>query len=251
MLNQINRLRSLYEASSKHSGYQTLAKPLEEYINVSTPMITRHESARMEFISQFVDFQEKSVVDIGGNTGYFSFGALAEGARNVEYFDGNRDHADFVKLAANLLQVNADLIVHERYFDFNIKDVRCDVMFLLNVLHHIGEDFGDPDMNLSEAKREILKRINSLASVVDLLVFQMGFCWKGNVETLLFDHGTKSEMLQFIGEQTREYWSVLSIGIAESRLGEIIYLPLDAKNIWRDDHLGEFLNRPIFILKSK
>ena len=44
---------------------------------------------------------------------------------------------------------------------------------------------------------------------------------------------------------------IRNIGIAESAGDKIIYNELDSKNIERQDSLGEFLNRPIFIMESK
>ena len=46
-------------------------------------------------------------------------------------------------------------------------------------------------------------------------------------------------------------WAVQAIGIAERHDGRVVYRDLDARNIDRDDSLGEFLNRPLFILRSR
>jgi hypothetical protein len=48
---------------------------------------------------------------------------------------------------------------------------------LFNVIHHLGDDFGDKSLSMEKQKDEggivifIIKRISSL---------QMGFCWKGD-----------------------------------------------------------------------
>lgn len=45
---------------------------------------------------------------------------------------------------------------------------------------------------------------------------------------------------------------MLVVGIAQRSEGGLIeYIELNDENIKRDDSLGEFLNRPIFVLKSK
>lgn len=79
----------------------------------------------------------------------------------------------------------------------------------------------------------------------------MGFNWKGDSKECLFENGTKAEMEQFLKEGTKDYWNILFIGIAEKQNNDIIYQEMNKDNNKRQDDLGEFLNRPIFILKSK
>ena len=57
-------------------------------------------------------------------------------------------------------------------------------------------------------------------------------------------------MINFISEGTKEFCKIIDIGIAEKKDNLIVYASRNEKNIQRDDTLGEFLNRPIFILKS-
>ncbi|MCF6204852.1 MAG: hypothetical protein L3J59_14485, partial [Methylococcaceae bacterium] len=83
------------------------------------------------------------------------------------------------------------------------------------------------------------------------LVFQLGFNWKGDVKKPLFKNGTKEEMISFITKGVESSWEVKSIGIAEKTNNKYIYKNINTNNIKRDDSLGEFLNRPLFILKSK
>ena len=64
-------------------------------------------------------------------------------------------------------------------------------------------------------------------------------------------NGTKREIIEFVEEGTKDSWVIRNIGIAESAGDNIIYNELNSKNIERQDSLGEFRNRPIFILESK
>ena len=64
-------------------------------------------------------------------------------------------------------------------------------------------------------------------------------------------YGTKKELIEFINTITRVNWLVKKIGVAETSNAQIIYQDLNSKNIQRQDYLGEFLNRPMFILQSK
>jgi hypothetical protein len=83
------------------------------------------------------------------------------------------------------------------------------------------------------------------------LVLQIGFNWHGNIEQPLFLKGTKREMINFVTDGTENNWEICSIGVAQSVEGEIVYCDLNESNIERNDSLGEFLNRPIFIMKSR
>ena len=136
-------------------------------------------------------------------------------------------------------------------FTNELDDDTYDVVLLLNVLHHLGDDYGDQSFSLTKAKENIIKQLNSMAAKADLMIFQMGFNWKGDTNTCLFENGTKEELISFIEAGIKDHWVVLEIAVAE-REGELItYKKLNDKNIERDNSLGEFLNRPVFILKSK
>jgi len=122
---------------------------------------------------------------------------------------------------------------------------------LLNVLHHVGDDYGDPSHSIESAKQNVLNSLSALAKRTKYLIFQLGFNWKGDILLPLFADGTKRELIEFVREGTKDSWVIRNIGIAESAGDKIIYNELDSKNIERRDSLGEFLNRPIFIMESK
>ena len=58
-------------------------------------------------------------------------------------------------------------------------------------------------------------------------------------------------MIDFVKEGIKNLWDIIDIGIAEKNNNSIEYHKLNKNNIERDDSLGEFLNRPIFIFKSR
>ena len=60
----------------------------------------------------------------------------------------------------------------------------------------------------------------------------------------------KEEMVEFIKEGTKECWEIVDVGVAERISDDINYVDLNDYNRQRMDEIGEFLNRPIFILKS-
>lgn len=247
-------LVELYNATSKHSHYQILAKPLRNFIPTDKLyMQSRFEQERLDYILQCIPHQGITIADVGGNTGFFTFELIAHGAMLAIFIEGNQRHSAFVQEAATVLGWQDRLKVYCKYISFetDLSQMNVDVCFLLNVLHHVGDDYGDRNQNIESAKLNILSALNRMAQHSRYLVFQLGFNWKGDVHLPLFKNGTKKELIDFIVSGTKSSWYVQNIGIAEaSGDGAYIYKHINSKNIQRQDSLGEFLNRPIFILKS-
>lgn len=249
----IDKLRGLYREVGKHSRYQILPHSLRRYVNQEELNVrSRYEQERLAFILENLTPCGKEILDIGGNTGFFSFEFLARGARRVYFFEGNRAHAEFVRIASRVLGCVERMEIFDKYFDFrrDFSDRSVDVTLLLNVLHHIGDDFDRSVVSKERAKERIIEYINYLSDKTRMLVFQMGFCWKGDRNHLLFECGTKREMIEFISGGVRGLWEIKAIGIPEREGGLLRYREVNERNIERDDSLGEFLNRPLFILES-
>lgn len=245
-------LIELYKKTSKHSNYQVLPSSLKNIIDESiVPSISRYENERMDFLKKQLNFQNKKVLDVGGNTGFFSFEAIEAGAERAILIEGNLAHETFVKKAAQI--TNKNISTNNYYLDFKteIPEGPYDIVLLFNVIHHLGDDFGDKTIALEEAKVEMQNAINFFSDKTDILVLQMGFCWKGDKNLLLFENGTKQEMIEFVTNSTKDKWEIQTIGVAEEINGKTVYNTLNDQNIERYDFLGEFRNRPIFILKRK
>lgn len=247
-------LVSLYQKSSKHSNYQAIPPSLSTLLPKERLQIeSRHESARWEFIDSHCTLNRKKIVDIGGNTGYFSFRSIEAGAESVCLIEGNEAHAEFVRQAAKSLGISERLAVLNQYLDLaNSKlNFHVDYIFLLNVLHHAGDDYDKESNTPRKALEKIKKSLENLSGHSDQLIFQIGFNWKGDRNRPLFPDGTKAEMIEFVKECLGQKWTIKSIGIAQKKdSNEIFYQHLNEKNIIRDDSLGEFLNRPIFIIED-
>lgn len=251
---QIEELIRLYKESSKHSNYQILHHSLQRIIDQDKELCikSRYEQERFDYICSKLCFNGKTCGDIGGNTGYFSFSALEQNAKFIYYYDGNYTHANFITLAAQILQNSHKLKVNAEYINLESQVLpdKVDILFLLNVLHHVGDDYGVISTN--NALEHIIKALNSLTTQTDILIFQLGFNWKGNPDLPIFKNGTKNEMIDLIREYTKPCWNIEYIGIAEKQYDNTIkYNDLNQQNIHRNDELGEFLNRPIFIMKSQ
>ena len=248
-----DKLIELYQRASKHSHYQLLARSVRSIIDqTSLKVSSRFEEERLGYIASRCRFDAQIVSDVGGNTGFFSFESAALGAARVLYFDGNRAHAEFVAEASHVLGVGDVITVSDHYLNFrNDFPGQVDLCFLLNVLHHVGDDFGDATMTVDEARSQILTSLAYLSRFAKVLVFQLGYNWKGDRNRPLFPGGTKAEQIDFVRRGTADDWHVAHIGIAARVDGKVVYQDLSEENIERDDRLGEFLNRPLFILESR
>lgn len=248
----IEILKELYQNTSKHSNYQILPNCLKPFIDTNDLVInSRFEAERLDFLTSQVNFKDKKVVDIGGNTGYFTFQFIEEGANQVDYIEGNKEHSEFVKFAAEDLNLNIN--VFNNYLNFDDDSTfsnNVDIVLLFNVIHHLGDDFGDPSISMENAKNLMANSINYFYGKTDTLILQMGFCWKGDRNLLLFENGTKEEMIDFVKKATDGKWTIQAIGVAEIENDKTIFNLLNESNIHRSDAMGEFRNRPIFILKA-
>lgn len=246
---KVERLKWLYNQTSKHSNYQVLPEVLSNIIGKDLVVRSRFEKERLEYINKNLDIRDKRILDIGGNTGFFTIQSIMDGAKHVDYYEGNKVHADFVQNACELIGIDQKVTVFAEYYDFE-QEKKYDLVYNLNVLHHMGDDFG-AGKDKTRVKKDIIDTINGMATTTKTMVFQLGFNWKGNPKECLFADGTKKELIDYIQKGTRDFWKIRHIGIAEKgKDGKIVYKELDDNNIRRQDDLGEFLNRPLFIMES-
>jgi SAM-dependent methyltransferase len=243
----MNEIKNLYNQISKHSQYQILPDSVSTLIGNVTPSINRYEKERFDYINKNLLLKNNSILDIGSNTGFFSIMSLENGAREVSAIEGNIIHSTFLHEVG--LEFNLNINVINQYFDDSTQlNKKFDITFLLNVVHHLGDDFGDVNLDIISAKNKIIEVINNLSKVTNYLVFQMGYCWKGNRDLLLFENGTKTEMIDFIKNNVSNKWNIKKIGILNSNG---VYEDMTTQNLSKNINLGEFGNRPLFILEVK
>lgn len=242
-----------YEIPSKHSNYQSLSSQQKTIFHEDNIVInSRYEAERLKFIVNNLDFTNLKVVDIGANTGFFTFELLNFGAKSIVAVEGNLEHSEFIDLSAKYLN-ESRVEVMNRYFNFHDEDNPTgDVALLLNVLHHAGDDYkANKISNIDNAKVEIIETLQFLSNKFKYMIFQLGFNWCGDITKPLFNNGTKEEMIDYISSGVENFFNISNIGVAERQEDKVVYNKLNSSNILRDDSLGEFLNRPIFIMESK
>lgn len=247
----IEKLEQLYKKKSRHSQYQILASNVEPLLVYEKPPKSKFEKERWDYIISHINVDGMKVLDIGGNTGFFTFESCNNRKpKSVDYYEGNREHAEFVDLASRILGLDDIIKVHPEYFLFGEQNEVWDVVYFLNVIHHIGFDF-EQDVTIDTVKTKMLEHINEMAKYSKTMVFQMGFNWYGNIDKCLFEYGTKKEVEDYIISGTKDNWIVEKIGIVEKVGGSFMYKDMNERNNVRIDSYGEFLNRPLFIMKSR
>lgn len=245
-----DKLTALALASSKHSDYQTLHPMIAGLLGSAYAPTGKKEAERLAFMNSRLSLQDKDVLDIGANTGYFSFAATQAGARQVTALEGNAVHAIFMQAAVEALTPSPPLRVENRYFDFSgTRAIRHDVVLCLNVLHHLGDDFGDQSLNIAQARQAIVTSLQTLADQCEWLWLQLGFNWKGRVTEPLFAHGSKQDIIDFVTQACGEAFSIDAIAIYDPASGR--YADASEALKARFDSAGEFLNRPLFLLHSR
>ncbi|RBP72688.1 class I SAM-dependent methyltransferase [Marinobacter nauticus] len=244
-----SQLQNVLSIPSKHGMYQALHPTVSLLLGIENPVVGKKEVERWDYMLANSTLSDKSVVDIGANTGFFSFSAVEAGARAVTAIEGNREHADFIFHCVNALNLGEQINVAQRYFDFHgdTEDF-FELAICLNVLHHVGDDFGDDRLSIEQAKKYVSKSIRKLAEMCHFTWLQIGFNWKGNPSTPLFESGMKEEVVRFVEESCGDALTVEKVAIFNPCSG--VYEDKNIENIQRFDECGEFLNRPLFLLKS-
>ncbi len=243
-------LAALVKKSSKHGDYQALHPWLHGAGGQDYRPAGKQEKARQAHMERHTKPKGQTVLDIGANTGYFTFGALQAGAAHVTAIEGNKDHAAFIDEAGKLLKIDKRMDVRAGYFDFFAPAAETyDLILCLNVLHHLGDDFGDQALTMEKAKTEIRRAIRGLARHGRQMWLQLGFNWKGNRHLPLFADGTKREIMAFVADACKGAWSIQHTSVFSPHTHA--YEECQGELMARFDNLGEFLNRPLFLLERK
>lgn len=244
----LSLLSDLLMAYSKHSNYQEIYPTLQERLAFKRVPKGRFETARWQYMRKHMALKDCTVLDIGANTGYFSMAAVESHAKFVLAIEGNADHAKFIQIATKIMSWSDRFETTNIYFDFEPSGPIFDFTFCLNVLHHLGDDFGIERISIDDARHDIAQKLRNLAWRTRKCWFQIGFNWKGNRSLPLFKNGGKDELIAFVHKACDDAWSVEDISIFDP--SKLSYQIANDELLARFDNIGEFLNRPLFLLRS-
>ncbi len=245
-----NDMNGLLQMVTKHSGYQEIHPALTAFVDGGGDVAGKAESSRWEYMRRCMSFKGERVLDIGANTGFFSLSAALEGeASSVIAWEGSPYHAEFLDRAVALLGLDGKVQVENKYYDFSSENPRSDITLCLNVLHHLGDDFGDSGLTMRDAKAEMTRVLRDMAAMSRLMWLQVGFNWKGDRNQPLFDAGLKEELITFVSTATAGVWSVERVGVYNPEIRG--YEDVNDRLLARFDEIGEFMNRPLFLLRSR
>ena len=91
MHNSIAELRDLFSQNSKHSNYQILSRRLAELLDGEEMEIhSRFEKERLIYFLSKYNPTGKTIMDIGGNSGFFTFEMLDNRAQKSIIIEGNQ-----------------------------------------------------------------------------------------------------------------------------------------------------------------
>lgn len=244
-------LKDLYLQRSKHSNYQLVHPLVAKLLGDTADLpVGKLELERQTYFDRALPLLGARVLDIGANTGYFSFGALHGGAKHVTCYEGNQEHAAFVAHCAEQAGLADRLRMHASYFDFLAPITQTfDVTYCLNVLHHLGDDFGDQSLNVDAAREQMLKSLHHMAGLTRVLVLQLGFNWKGDVRCPLFEGGEKAALIDFVAQGVGDSWLIEEVTVPNAVTRA--YEPISEDNLPRNNQIGEFMNRPLFKMRSR
>lgn len=244
-------LKDLYRQQSKHSNYQLVHPIVANLLGDTSDMPAgKLELERQTYFDRALPLLGARVLDIGANTGYFSFGALHGGARHVTCYEGNQEHAAFVAHSAEQAGLSDRLDMNACYFDFLSPITETfDVTYCLNVLHHLGDDFGDQSLSVETAREQMLKSLRHMAGLTRVLVLQLGFNWKGDVRCPLFEGGEKAALIDFVAQGVGDSWVIEEVTVPNPVTRA--YEPISEDNLPRNNQIGEFMNRPLFKMRSR
>lgn len=248
---QARALRALYLQRSKHASYQLVHPTVAALLGDTSDLPAgKLEAERQAYFDRALPLLGARVLDIGANTGYFSFAALHSGAREVVCYEGNPEHAAFVAKSAELAGLASRLKVHAAYFTFDAPAGEpYDITYCLNVLHHLGDDFGDASLGLAAACEQMLASLRRMAGLTRILMLQLGFNWKGDVRHPLFEGGEKAALIDFVAHGVGDAWVIEEVTVPNPASREME--PISEDNLPRNNQIGEFMNRPLFKLRSR
>lgn len=238
--------------------YQTYHPFVLDQLNRVAPTVAGPRSITLDKERAAFMFDRKSsagknVLDIGANQGYMSIEAALRGAQRVDAFESNTVDGAFLSQMSLLFPALQAVSAQTLNYDFEHENSgRWHYVICLNVLHHIGRYFDDHVNDLSEAKILMAAHLRRLLTHSGSVWLQLGFNWQGNTLKPMFAHGTKQEITEFVNQMVGQHARIATIGIYNPHrqaYDEVVYGDWHHPLWQRIDGLGEFANRPLYLIE--
>jgi SAM-dependent methyltransferase len=217
-----NELRRLYADGSKHSVYQNVPEFVRTALGYSEKIdeLWRGDTARYQYLLSKVPWAGQSVVDVGANTGFFTLSlAHRHPDARVTAVEGNPNHAAFIRRIVQLFHLdNVEVLCAYADRAGSRRLSECDVMLLLNILHHAGVDFdqgsvSDPQ-DVADYAVEYLRRLRTRTH---RLVFQMGYDWGGNKQKPIVPAPEDARKVVYTGQLLRAAgWTIQAVAVGHA-----------------------------------
>lgn len=248
-------LIALLKERGKHTGYQMLPPCLEEAMGENIKDLSGckgHDVSRYQWFKSKCSSLNGPVLDIGANLGYFSFRIIQDFKAKVIAYEPYRPQAQILSLIRDICEIDPNNVVIENK-GVGLRDIEslpeAEMIILLNVLQHAGEDF-DQELVISSAKWrdyavEYLKKLKYKAPVI---FFQMGYTWKGHSKKLCEDKDIIDFTVQLLDDAG---WRVKHCGIVKKVDSSLFY---EDETVSTTEHNAVFLkawdNLPAKIMKK-
>ena len=125
---KIGKIRKFIE-STNFDGYQRIELPYDFIV----PGTDKRSWA--ERIFDGIDFNNKTVLDVGSAYGAFSYEAIRRGANKVVALENGKKRFPIAKKISELMQQN--IIVLNKDVEGGLIDEKYDITLLLNIIHHL------------------------------------------------------------------------------------------------------------------
>jgi hypothetical protein len=232
----VARLHALYHDASKHSVYQSVPTFVSRALGYQEEIhsLWRSDQPRYDYILPRLDVVGSArVADIGANTGYFSLNLAHDRPElAIAAYEMNPRHAEFIALTAGIFGLDQVDVRSESCDLAGLARLpACDVVMLLNVLHHAGFDFDAhvPDDNAAFTAHATtyLARLRERAG---RLVLQIGSNRGGDKRRPLFPYDDDLARLDWLARILRAAgWCASHLGYADlSPDGRVVFRDVPA-----------------------
>ncbi len=225
----IKKIIDLINADGKHASYQELPAILRnsygDLLKEMNWIPSRLDIPRLKWVIDSLNAKKiNKIVDIGANTGFFSFELMKAFGATCTAYEPHAPHAKAMGVIKEICNTSdSDLKIENSGVSLNdIENLDGgDLLIFLNVLHHAGDDFDRDKVGaLSEWSKYSVNYLNGLSCKFDYMFFQLGNAWKGSSSKIFKDKIFFAETKKMLEESG---WIIESVGLIENFLGEPRY----------------------------